>query len=156
MSYEAAFMESVLVNDTLQTIDWKIFKDTKRIGRFKCQRAEADVRGRHYVAWFTAEIPVSNGPWKLYGLPGMILDAHNSEKSVRFEFESIIIPAPVDMKVETLTLKEKQKSMGVYEFLNLREVNKRNFIKMLKGNGTSSDDVDFKIDLEGVEIFPEN
>ena len=35
------------------------------VASFDCQKAECDFRGRRWEAWFTPEIPVSEGPWKL-------------------------------------------------------------------------------------------
>lgn len=58
------------------TMDWKIIEDsTRNILGYECQLAETDFRGRHWKAWFTLDIPLSYGPWKFRGLPGMILQA---------------------------------------------------------------------------------
>ncbi|QKG80143.1 GLPGLI family protein [Tenuifilum thalassicum] len=65
-------------------ISWKIEHDTKIIGRFKCQKATCTFRGREYSVWFTPDIPVSFGPWKLSGLPGLILEAADKRSEILF------------------------------------------------------------------------
>jgi len=52
---------------------WKLKSDVKKIGKYNCQSAEVSFRGRNYIAWYTSEIPVSSGPYKFYGLPGLIV-----------------------------------------------------------------------------------
>lgn len=42
---------------------------------YECQMAEADYHGRHWKAWFTTDMPVPFGPWKLRALPGLIMKA---------------------------------------------------------------------------------
>lgn len=61
--------------DTPPPIDWKISNETKTILGFPCKKATATFRGRKYTAWYTEDIAVSQGPWKLRGLPGLILAA---------------------------------------------------------------------------------
>lgn len=57
-------------------IEWEIDADsTATILGYECILAETDYHGRHWKAWFAPEIPVCFGPWKLRGLPGLILKA---------------------------------------------------------------------------------
>jgi GLPGLI family protein len=63
---------------------WKITNETATILSYNCIKAVATFRGRVYEAWFTTEIPINNGPWKLGGLPGMILKASDSQKHYVF------------------------------------------------------------------------
>src|SRR5690606_34206944 len=44
-----------------------------------------DSGGRIYTAWFTQDIPINEGPYKFYGLPGMILKIEDTEKLFQFE-----------------------------------------------------------------------
>ncbi|MDR6966591.1 GLPGLI family protein [Flavobacterium arsenatis] len=83
----------VFVNEIATKIDWKISNETKKIGNFTCKKATALFRGRNYTAWFTSEIPVPFGPWKLNGLPGLILEAYDSEKNVFWYFKSVEYPS---------------------------------------------------------------
>lgn len=56
-------------------LDWKLTKETKKILNYICYKATTKFRGRDYIAWFTPEIAHNYGPWKLNGLPGLILKA---------------------------------------------------------------------------------
>ena len=65
--------------------DWTIVSDSiKTIENYTCLMAKGNVRGRDYTVWFTPDIPVSAGPWKLWGLPGLIVSAQSDDKMVNF------------------------------------------------------------------------
>ena len=63
--------------DSLHTQTWTMGDSTREVLGYTCQQAMADFRGRRWTAWFAMDIPVSDGPWKLGGLPGLILEAYD-------------------------------------------------------------------------------
>lgn len=69
---------------------WTVHADsTKQILGYECIYAIASYRGREWEAWFSPEIPFKEGPWKLAGLPGVVLKAHDSRGQYAFEANSI-------------------------------------------------------------------
>lgn len=88
-----------LVKDKLLSIDWKMGTETKVIGNYTCFKATAsiptadilwynfswdDVREKEneevkmteVVAWYSPQIPISQGPLEYSGLPGLILEVN--------------------------------------------------------------------------------
>lgn len=61
-----------ITNEKLDTLD------------YHCTMATCSYAGREYKAWFTEDIPVSFGPWKLCGLPGLIIKAETADGEYRF------------------------------------------------------------------------
>jgi len=64
--------------------DWKILADRKNILSYSCQKASTTFRGRTYVAWFTTDIPISDGPYKFAGLPGLILQIQDTKGHYKY------------------------------------------------------------------------
>lgn len=65
-------------------IEWTILPERKQIAGYSCQKAITHFRGRTWEAWFTNLIPVSDGPWKFHGLPGLILEISDTQNHFRF------------------------------------------------------------------------
>ena len=82
----------IVVEPNLPKINWKTTRESKKIGIFVCFKAIATFRGRNYQAWFTPDLPIPSGPWKLHGLPGLILEAQDSQAEYKYIFQSIEIP----------------------------------------------------------------
>lgn len=59
--------------------DWKILPDKKKYLTYTCQKATTTFRGRTYEAWFSTDIPISEGPYKFTGLPGLILEIQDTK-----------------------------------------------------------------------------
>jgi GLPGLI family protein len=66
-----------IIEDTLITPDWKILNDIKDVSGHICMNAfwNDTLQKKKIIAWFALDIPVSAGPERLGGLPGMILEA---------------------------------------------------------------------------------
>ncbi len=65
--------------------NWKLETETKIILGYNCNRATTQYRGRKYVAWYTTEIPISNGPYVFEGLPGLIMEIEDSKDEFHFK-----------------------------------------------------------------------
>ncbi len=64
--------------------EWEMCDDVQEILGYECWKATCTFAGRKYVAWFTLEIPIQDGPYKFYGLPGLILKIEDSEQIYNF------------------------------------------------------------------------
>ncbi len=79
-----------LIVDTLQIPNWEITSETKEIGSYKTKKATAIIDGKKVIAWYSDEIPISDGPADYYGLPGLILrvkDEDNTYEAIKISTE---------------------------------------------------------------------
>jgi GLPGLI family protein len=75
--------------EALPVFDWTITGEIQTILSYNCRRATTSFRGRDYIAWFTLDIPIPNGPWQFGGLPGLILKLYDVKENFVFECTSI-------------------------------------------------------------------
>lgn len=73
----ARFYVSCRYEEDAPTQQWTLADSTRTVLGHRCRQATCDFRGRRWTAWFAPDIPVSDGPWKLGGLPGLILEAYD-------------------------------------------------------------------------------
>jgi GLPGLI family protein len=118
-TYDVNGLEKYVMVEPMPELDWQITETTKEILGYECQKAVATFHGREWTVWFTPAIPIMNGPWKLGGLPGLILEANEPSGLYSFTATGIqaasreILPVysadayePIDRK-EFLKLKRK-------------------------------------------------
>jgi len=77
------------VAEAFPVVNWHILEDTATKGGLHCQKATAHFKGRDYTAWFCPSLPLHAGPWKLNGLPGVIMEAYDTKKEVQFIFAGL-------------------------------------------------------------------
>ncbi|CAA7195892.1 GLPGLI family protein [Chryseobacterium potabilaquae] len=61
--------------------EWKILPDKQKIGEYNAQKATTVYGGREWTAWFCTDLPFQDGPYKFYGLPGLIIKIEDSTGS---------------------------------------------------------------------------
>jgi GLPGLI family protein len=76
-----------ILKEKIPSIDWIIMKETRKIGNLQAIHAKGVFGGRTYNVWFTPDIPIPFGPYKLGGLPGLILEAYSEDGIVKYKFE---------------------------------------------------------------------
>lgn len=69
--------------------EWELQEGDSIILGYPCKKATAYFRGRTWIAWYAIDLPYDSGPWKMNGLPGLILYAHDIERSFFFRCNRI-------------------------------------------------------------------
>jgi len=86
---EENFFDKVYLTTYRCKPDWKILQEKSKLFNYNVQKAKMFFGGRTWIAWFTNEIPISDGPYKFYGLPGLILKISDSEENFIFEIKGL-------------------------------------------------------------------
>jgi GLPGLI family protein len=91
-----------LIKDNLVAYDWELTGETKNIGNYTCYKAKFEreeediqinmidgevkeekvIKKRTTVAWYTPDVPISNGPRGYGGLPGLILEVNDEDLTI--------------------------------------------------------------------------
>lgn len=83
------YNESVEYEEPVPAFEWTLHPDTMTRCNHLCMKASTRFRGREWIVWYAPEIPVSAGPWKFGGLPGLILHAEDTTGAFIWECEAI-------------------------------------------------------------------
>jgi len=106
-----------VIEDTLICQNWKIKNDMKEVAGHICMNASFydTVKGKEVIAWFALDLPVSIGPDKYCGLPGMILEINEANGAVVYTATTVLLS---NEKVEIIkpTAKKKTKILTSEEY----------------------------------------
>lgn len=95
ISQESILERKFLIEDVIGKPKWNLSSEEKEICGIKCRKAE-NQRGE--IAWFSKDIPIGDGPYIYYGLPGLILEIENDVKTITAE--KIITAVQEDHKIK--------------------------------------------------------
>ena len=98
--------------EDIPQIDWQLVSGDTTLLDYQCQKATCKFRGRDWTVYYTMDIPISECPWKLCGLPGLVLYARESLGEFTFSCAGIEKPENAYIEVDKrLWTKVGQKEM---------------------------------------------
>lgn len=127
------------IYDSIPKLDWKFLTDeTDTIQGYVCNVAKLKFRGSNLTAYYTLDIPISFGPWKFDGLPGLVIkivDDQNPSK-IYWEATKIIYPYKKSTNISFDRTKHKL-SLKEFIILSYKIYSERNkkFISKVKNDG---------------------
>jgi GLPGLI family protein len=97
-----------LLEDSLHMPEWKIMNDMKEVAGHICMNAfwEDTLKQQRFTVWFALDIPVSGGPERLCGLPGMILEVDVNDGAL------VIVADKIEMRSVTKEMAPAKKQKG--------------------------------------------
>lgn len=106
-------------NAAIEMPQWVMHDEQKEIGGFSCKKATSHYLGRDWTVWYTEEIPSPTGPWLLWGCPGIIVNAYDSdnlfiftmlgwEYAGRFRWEELMSNYTAAGEVQHMSVKDEQ------------------------------------------------
>lgn len=111
--------KTYIVEDSLHTPVWRIGNQIKDIAGYICMRADMEdpIKKQKITAWFAQDIPVSAGPERSHGLPGLILELSLNDGDVVIEATGVTFRplTPDDLKLPKL--KGKKINDAAYDAL---------------------------------------
>ncbi len=113
--------------------NWKLIDEQKIVNTFNCKKAIVNYKGRNWIAWYTTEIPLSYGPYKFSGLPGLIIKI--SDENDDYEFELINSQPSNNLKGKIVTVNKLRYEKDAVETTREKsEELKKNFDDNMIGN----------------------
>jgi len=149
-----------LIKDSLSTSNWQLSSETKHIGKYTCYKATLAkvvektkvemIDGKlesvkkkvtiNTTAWYTPQIPISNGPAAYYGLPGLILEI-NDGKTTMVCTEIILNPS-TEIKIEE---PEKGKEVNQFKYNEISAQKEKEMLERFR----SRDGKGIEINIQG-------
>lgn len=105
--------------ESKQCQNWMLMDDTSTISGYLCQKATLQYGNRHWTAWFTYDIPISDGPYRFAGLPGLIIKIEDKTQSWKFELVRLL-KKPHDVHI------------NFDKSVKYKKINKKEFYKQKK------------------------
>lgn len=94
---EKICMDWFRYEEEMPELEWQLTDSVTNVLGYECHSAVCNFRGREWTAFYTEDIPLMEGPWKLHGLPGLIMKA--SDKDGHYLFECIGIKSNADRPI---------------------------------------------------------
>ena len=120
-------------------LDWQLTDSVTTVLGYECRGARCVFRGREWTAFYSEDIPLPDGPWKLHGLPGLIMKA--SDKKGHYTFECIGIKSNADRPVTIYKVPfNKTDRKGYYDAKHRFDINPYAYYEATSGQSVTVTD----------------
>lgn len=127
-------------------LKWEILQEKSIYEGYNVQKASTVFAGRKWTAWFTNEIPISDGPYKFSGLPGLILKISDDKQQYKMELVKTSDVFIMFEKPETRYIEIPAK-----KYNKLYQNNVKDPLAWLRERGTDPDRIN-KVVVNGQEV----
>ena len=155
--YDEIFISNYRYKEAINSIKWKLENTSATIDGFQCQKATTTLGGRKYIAWFTSQIPITDGPYKFSGLPGFIVRIYDTKKHYDFQ---LLVSETIKKAYPYMKPRFRLYSTDKLTFFEKHREFYKNIIKNIAGAGFALDaknrgkiDVRYKKRNNPIEIF---
>lgn len=153
-----------LIKDDLQNFKWEMTSETKNIGNYTCYKATRSREEERVsftsengeenetkkmvtvetIAWYTPDIPVSNGPRGHWGLPGLILEIQDGKETI--VCTEIVLNPTEKIKIEEPT---KGKIVTQEKYDKIMDAQTKEMMERFKNRRKSKDGESISIEIQG-------
>ena len=161
------FGKQFIIKDRLKPIEWELHSDTKNIGNYNCYKAtytkeieesmmtfsSSDEEQKEeeptaapvmktitVTAWYTPQIPVSNGPESYQGLPGLILEVNDGDLTILCSKITINPKKAIEISEPK---KGKQVTQEEYDSIMLKKMEEMS--EQYRGRGSDKEGIEIRI-----------
>ncbi|AZI21149.1 GLPGLI family protein [Chryseobacterium taklimakanense] len=82
--YDLLFRTAIKYQEEIN-FEWELTSQKENIGSTNCGIAFVNYGGRRYKTWYSLDISIPEGPYKFFGLPGLILKMKDTKGYYTFE-----------------------------------------------------------------------
>ena len=118
--------------EEMPDLEWELTDSVAGILGYECQSARCKFRGREWTVFYTEDIPLADGPWKLHGLPGLIMKASDAKGHYTFECIGINSKAQRPITIYKVPF-NKTNRRGYYDAKNRYDINPYSYYETTTG-----------------------
>lgn len=122
--YDKVYRDNFFYDENIK-LDWELTNITEKIENLECKIAFVNFGGRRYKTWYSTEISIPEGPYKFFGLPGLIVKMEDDRGFYKFELISF---KDVSNRKEVFSLNQDQIKAKQITKSKLNEV-RNNFVE---------------------------
>lgn len=129
---EKVCIDWIKYEEDMPEFNWELTDSVTTVLGYECKSAKCNFRGRDWTVFYAEDIPIMDGPWKFYGLPGLIMKA--SDEKEHYTFECVGIKSVADRPITMYTVPyNKTDRKGYYDIKHRYEINPYGYFEATTG-----------------------